>query len=134
MTDEAQPQTTRKRTPKDASEFEREQLRFFLAGGDLAATLASVNPSLAWLPILFQMKLIERERQVISWIERNLGNPDAIREVVDNIALLATRGLRASFRTTLGRPNLSALPRGHSWKCSAEGTSNPTTWKPLQIG
>jgi hypothetical protein len=42
----------RKKTPSEASEFEREQLRFLLSGDDVAATLASVNPSLAWLPVL----------------------------------------------------------------------------------
>lgn len=52
MIDPAQPKSARKRTPEDVTEFEREQLRFFLAGDDLATTLATINPSLAWLPVL----------------------------------------------------------------------------------
>src|SRR5713101_2994765 len=74
-----------KKTPADATPFEREQLRFFLSGGDLAATLSEVNPSLAWLPVLSEMKLIQSETQLIAWIERNFGDADAVRDVVANI-------------------------------------------------
>ena len=38
-------------TPDNATAFEREQLGFFLSQGDLATMLATLNPSLAWLPI-----------------------------------------------------------------------------------
>ncbi len=40
MTDHAKPRVRRKKTPADATPFEREQLRFFLSEGDLAATLS----------------------------------------------------------------------------------------------
>lgn len=85
MTSEPGQTAIKRKTPADASEFEREQLRFFLSGDDLAATLASVNPSLAWLPVLSQMKLIQNETQLIAWIERNFADADALRDVVENI-------------------------------------------------
>jgi hypothetical protein len=85
MTDQTQTKAARKKTPEDASEFEREQLRFFLSGDDLAATLATVNPSLAWLPVLSGMKVIEDETQLISWVERNFSDVDSVRDVVNNL-------------------------------------------------
>jgi hypothetical protein len=84
MIDQTQPKAARKKTPEDASEFEREQLRFFLSGDDLAATLATVNPSLAWLPVLSGMKVIENETQLILWVERNFSDVDSVRDVVNN--------------------------------------------------
>ena len=42
-------QIAEKTTPKDVSEFHREQLRFFLGGSNIAETLVELNPSLAWL-------------------------------------------------------------------------------------
>lgn len=74
-----------RKTPENATDFEREQLRFFLSGSDLAATLATLNPSLAWLPVLSQMKLIQNETQLAAWIERNFEDIDAVRDVVANI-------------------------------------------------
>src|SRR4051812_43558551 len=74
-----------KKTPSDASEFEREQLRFLLAGDDVATTLAAVNPSLAWLPVLHQMQLIQTDNQLVRWIEVNFSDIQAVREVVENI-------------------------------------------------
>jgi hypothetical protein len=85
MTDQGQSKTARKKTPEDSSEFEREQLRFFLSGADLAETLSSINPSLAWLPVLSQLELIQSDTQLITWIERNFSEVDAIRDVVANI-------------------------------------------------
>jgi hypothetical protein len=85
MTDNVKPKASRKKTPADATPFEREQLRFFLSGGNLAATLAQVNPSLAWLPVLSEMKLIQSETQLIEWIERNFADADAVRDIVANI-------------------------------------------------
>ncbi|BBZ97480.1 hypothetical protein BRDID11004_16090 [Bradyrhizobium diazoefficiens] len=85
MIEDVKPSLPHKKTPADATPFEREQLRFFLSGGDLAATLSEFNPSLAWLPYLSEMKLIQNERQLIAWIERNFFDVDALREVVANI-------------------------------------------------
>jgi hypothetical protein len=36
-----------KTTPVDVSEFEREQLRFFLSNSDMVGLLTEINPSLA---------------------------------------------------------------------------------------
>jgi hypothetical protein len=85
MTDTVKPRGPREKTPADATAFEREQLRFFLSGSDLAATLSEVNPSLAWLPVLSEMKLIQSETQLIAWIERNFADTNAVRDVVANI-------------------------------------------------
>jgi hypothetical protein len=74
-----------RKTPKDATEFEREQLRFFLTQGDVAAMLAKVNPSLAWLPMLAELKLIDVETQLAPWIQKNFAEADAVREVAANI-------------------------------------------------
>ncbi|MSO99689.1 MAG: hypothetical protein EXR07_01370 [Acetobacteraceae bacterium] len=89
MTDQQDPKTERKKTPTDASDFEREQLRLFLSEGDLAATLATINPSLAWLPVLSEMKLIQGDNQIIGWIERNFSDEDAVRDVVANIGFFS---------------------------------------------
>lgn len=78
---------THKKTPTDATEFDREQLRFFLTGrgSDIPALLGDLNPSLAWLPVLAQLKLINAETQLASWIEKNFAEADAIRDVAANI-------------------------------------------------
>jgi len=85
MKDTAKPRGSRKRTPADATTFEREQLRFLLSEGDLGAALSEINPSLAWLPVLSEMKLIQSETQLIAWIERNFADTNALRDVVANI-------------------------------------------------
>src|SRR4051794_17140594 len=85
MTEKMKLKLAHRKTPADVTPFEREQLRFFLSGGDLAATLSEFNPSLAWLPYLSEMKLIQSERQLIAWIERNFADVDAVRDVVANI-------------------------------------------------
>jgi hypothetical protein len=76
---------TSRKTPKDTTDFEREQLRFFLAKSDVAAMLAEVNPSLAWLPLLAELKLIDAETQLAHWTQKNFGDVEAIREVAANI-------------------------------------------------
>jgi len=75
----------KKKTPGDTTEFEREQLRFFLRSGDVAVALAEVNPSLAWLPELAKMKVIQNPSQLTMWIERNFADVEAIREVAANL-------------------------------------------------
>lgn len=74
-----------KKTPENVTAFEREQLRFFLSDGELAAKLAEINPSLAWLSVLAEMSVIESGIQLIGWLERNFADPDGIREVVANL-------------------------------------------------
>jgi hypothetical protein len=85
MTDSAERVAPRKKTPADATAFEREQLRFFLSEGDAGAILSELNPSLAWLPMLSEMKLIQSETQLVAWIERNFADVDAVRDVVANL-------------------------------------------------
>src|SRR5260221_653619 len=76
---------TSKKTPKDATELEREQLRFFLASSNVSAVLAELNPSLAWLPMLAELELIDADTQLAPWIEKNFAEADAVREVAANI-------------------------------------------------
>lgn len=78
-------QANSKKTPKDTTEFEREQLRFFLTKSDAAVMLAELNPSLAWLPMLAELNLIDGETRLVPWIEKNFAEADAIREVATNI-------------------------------------------------
>jgi hypothetical protein len=85
VTDAPAPHTTARRTPEDATEFEREQLRFLLSDGDPAATLSEINPSLAWLPVLWKMSLIRPDTQLAAWIERNFDDEDAVKDVVANL-------------------------------------------------
>jgi hypothetical protein len=49
-------------------------------------TLATLNPSLAWLSVLSEMKLIQNERELVAWIQGNFGSVEALREVVANLA------------------------------------------------
>ena len=76
---------TRKRTPSDTPDFEREQLRFFLSREDVGEKLAELNPSLAWLPELARMKVIKSATQLTPWIEKNFDDPEAVREVSANL-------------------------------------------------
>jgi hypothetical protein len=100
----------RKRTPADATPFEREQLRFFLSGGNLGAILSDVNPSLAWLPALSEMKLIQSETQLITWIERNFADMDALRDVVSNIRFFGSETANfLEYRLNLQAPDLPPL-------------------------
>ena len=91
MTKSAVKQGSQRKTPEDATDFEREQLRFFLSGSDLRTTLATLNPSIAWLPVLSQMKLIRGETELAPWIERNFDDVDAVRDVVANIRFLGQK-------------------------------------------
>jgi hypothetical protein len=75
----------KKKTPRDVSEFDREQLRFFLMRGDLTSALTEINPSIAWLPWLAEMKLLQPGIQLAPWIERNFAEPDSIRDIAANL-------------------------------------------------
>jgi len=74
-----------KKTPTDSSEFEREQLRFFLSNGDATVVLTDVNPSLAWLPIIVESRLTDAE--LAPWIEKNFSDEEAVTEVAANIRI-----------------------------------------------
>lgn len=82
--------STNRKTPKDATEFEREQLRHLLTTDDLAATLFEINPSLAWLPVLGEMNLIRSGDQLAPWVGRNFTESDAIKDVAANIRFFNT--------------------------------------------
>src|SRR5438309_1152166 len=77
--------TSAKKTPRDATEFEREQLRYLLSTDELSFMLVEVNPSLAWLPVLIEMRVIQAGTQLAPWIERNFADVDAVRDVAANI-------------------------------------------------
>jgi hypothetical protein len=85
---------TEKTTPIDVSEFEREKLRFFLGNSDMASLLSEVNPSLAWLPILAEMNLLQNDAALPLWVERNFNSVEAVREVVANIRFFKTESAR----------------------------------------
>ncbi len=106
MINQTQSNPTRKKTPEDTSEFEREQLRFFLSGDDLAATLATVNPSLAWLPVLSEMKLLENDIQLIAWVERNFADVDAVRDVVNNLHFFGPKPQTFSNSCSTAKPGV----------------------------
>lgn len=98
------------KTPADATPFEREQLRFFLSEGDLAATLSEFNPPLAWLPLLSEMKLIQSEAQLAPWIERNFTDADAVRDIVANIRFFGPETANAlEYRLDAQAVNLPPL-------------------------
>ena len=101
---------TRKKTPSDTSDFEREQLRFFLSREDVAEKLAELNPSLAWLPELARMKVIQSPSQLTPWIEKNFDDPEAIREVSANLGFFDERAADLlEFRLNRQRDTLSPL-------------------------
>ena len=78
--------------PSDTSDFEREQLSFFLAHHDARAMLLEYNPSLAWLRTLADLKIVGLDQPwLVPWLELNLEKPDAVRDVVANIGLLGTK-------------------------------------------
>jgi hypothetical protein len=110
MTSDVEPKRLRKRTPADVTPFEREQLRFFLAQGDLVTTLADVNPSLAWLPVLWEMNLVQSETQLIAWIERNFEDIEALREVVANVRFFGPETANfLQYRLNLQMANLPSF-------------------------
>lgn len=97
-------------TPIDVSDFEREQLRFFLTNTDIVRVLGELNPSLAWLPILARMKLLQNEAALATWVERNFSSLDAVREVVNNIRFFKAESARIlEFRLNVQRDSLAPL-------------------------
>jgi len=89
MSESSRPVQVRRRTPADATDFEKEQLRFLLAeSSDLPAILTRLNPSLAWLRFFVDAIIAKDDRLLAAWIARNFADMGAIREVVDNLHLL----------------------------------------------
>ncbi len=110
MIDSDKQNPAHKKTPADATSFEREQLKFFLSSGDFAATLSEVNPSLAWLPVLWDMKLIREDTQVTAWVERNFADVQAIRDVVANIQFFGAEAASIlEYRLNTQAHNLPSL-------------------------
>ena len=65
---------------------------------------------MAWLPYLSEMKVIQSERQLIVWIERNFADVDAVRDVVANIHFFGRETANfLEFRLNTQRANLPPL-------------------------
>lgn len=74
--------------PQDASELEKSQLKFCLGRGDAHASLVANNPSLSWLSVLTELKLVKfDDRWLATWIERNLDAPAAVTQIVESLGL-----------------------------------------------
>jgi hypothetical protein len=102
---------TPKTTPIDVTDFEREQLSFFLSGSDIGSILSETNPSLAWLPILAEMNLLQDDTALPLWIERNFNNLDAVREVVANLRFFKSESARIlEHRLNSQRDKIEPLP------------------------
>lgn len=103
-------ETPKKVTPADVSEFERDRLRFFLAGDDALTNLTEINPSLAWLPLLAEMKVFQNDAVLPAWIERNFSDLEAVREVVNNLRFFDAEAARIlKYRLEAQRNNLDPL-------------------------
>ena len=105
-----------KKSPSDASDFEREQLGFFLSGNDVATTLATLNPSLAWLPILRQMRVVEADHELAGWIERNFRDEQAVRDVVANIHFFRPETARQLEYSLIRHANELPAVLAESWR------------------
>lgn len=102
--------TPKKVTPSDVSELEREQLRFLLSGSDMAEALVELNPSLSWLPTLYEMNLLKSDAAVAVWVEQNFDSTDAVREVVANIRFFREESANIlEYRLDRRRNELSPL-------------------------
>lgn len=89
MTEPKSPIELRRKTLAEATDFEREQLRFFLSQPvDVATALATLNPSLTWLRFFVEAKLAKDGGPVAAWIARNFSSIEAVHEVVENLHLL----------------------------------------------
>jgi len=107
---------TKKKTPSDTTDFEREQLRFFLSREDVADKLLELNPSLAWLSELARMKVIQSPAQLTPWIEKNFDDPEAVREVSGNLEFFDERAAELlEFRLNRRRDTLPPL-LAKSWQ------------------
>lgn len=102
--------TLKKVTPNDVTELEREQLRFLLSGSDMAQALVELNPSLSWLPTLYEMNLLKDDAAVAAWVEQNFDSTDAVREVVANLRFFREESADVlQFRLDKKRDELPAL-------------------------
>lgn len=103
-------ETTKKVTPADVSEFERDRLRFFLTGDDALTNLMEINPSLAWLPFLAEMKVLQNDAVLPAWVERNFGDLEAVREVIENLRFFNADAARIlKYRLEAKRNSLDPL-------------------------
>jgi hypothetical protein len=100
---------TKKKTPRDTTDFEREQLRFFLSREDVAEKLAELNPSLAWLPEFARLKVFQSAVQLAPWIEKNFDDPEAVREVSGNLEFF-DEGAAALLESGLNHRNDTLPP------------------------
>ena len=76
----------------------------------MAATLAELNPSLAWLSELAKMNLLKNDAALASWVERNFASPDAVREVVANLRFFTNESATIiEYRLNSQRDQLPSL-------------------------
>ncbi|NTA40354.1 SIR2 family protein [Agrobacterium salinitolerans] len=72
-----------KKSPTEATEFDRAQLSSLKGRGNAPALLIESNPSLVWLPTLTEVKMIRHdERWLAGWIQGNLQDYRAVTAVV----------------------------------------------------
>ncbi|NSZ03128.1 hypothetical protein G6M70_04680 [Agrobacterium tumefaciens] len=77
-----------KKSPDQASDFDRSQLSSLKARGNAPALLIEANPSLAWLPTLIEIKMIQfDDRWLAAWINQNFQEPRSVREVVAHLGM-----------------------------------------------
>lgn len=77
------------KNPKDITNFEQEQVRFFLEMERIGQTLLEVNPSLTWMPVVAAWRASGVNQRILAaWIQRNFSEARAVRDVVTNLNLL----------------------------------------------
>lgn len=77
-----------KKSPDDATDFDRSQLASLQGRGNAPALLIEVNPSLVWLPQLIDIKMIQfDDRWLGAWIRQNIQEPRSVREVVAHLGM-----------------------------------------------
>ncbi|WCK80145.1 SIR2 family protein [Agrobacterium fabrum] len=91
------------------SEFEKSQLLSLLRRGNVAPLLLKANPSLAWLSVLADLRLVQHDQRLLaSWIGKNLHDADAVKEVVGRLPLFG-KAAAESLQFALNQ-NAGALP------------------------
>ena len=107
-----------RKTPTSVTEFEREQLRFFLSQGGLSEALATLNPSLSWLAFFIDNRIVNEEDKALlaSWITRNFTDHDAVPEVVANLQFFNPETAEILDRHLIGRTQELPGFLAQSWR------------------
>jgi hypothetical protein len=97
------------KVPKETVSFEHEQLRFMLNLNEGVAGIMEFSPSFAWMPFFAKWGMIRQgEPGLLLWIDHNLSNEQAFRDVVSNIHLLGSDA--AEYLDESLRRNHDTLP------------------------